>query len=179
MLKSLFKKRISEDKLANALINSLVQAMEKGFEDIAELINNDPDFIKSPNIKKDDYDKFLFILFVGNLDIMSKSIEPEDADAIEGKLISKFAQVFDMEEESILRYVKEYSDFMGRINYPSKNVLYAMSKSIFYKYKLSQYQEDYFKEMNTPNPMFLKRLNDIVENFIWDWDYFLDKYKVD
>lgn len=179
MLKSLFKKRISEDKLANALINSLVQAMEKGFGDIAELINNDPDFVKNPNISKDDYDKFLFILFVGNLDIMSKSIEPEDADAIEDKLIAKFAQVFDMEEESILRYVKEYSDFMGRINYPSKNVLYAMSKSIFYKYKLSQYQEDYFREMNTPNPMFLKRLNDIVENFIWDWDYFLDKYKVD
>lgn len=179
MLKSLFKKRISEDKLANALINSLVQAMEKGFGDIAELINNDPDFVKNPNISKDDYDKFLFILFVGNLDIMSKSIEPEDADAIEDKLIAKFAQVFDMEEESILRYVKEYSDFMGRINYPSKNVLYAMSKSIFYKYKLSQYQEDYFREMNTPNPMFFKRLNDIVENFIWDWDYFLDKYKVD
>jgi len=179
MLKSLFKKRISEDKLSNALINSLVEAMENGFGDIAELINNDPDFIKNPNIQKDAYDKFLFILFVGNLDIMSKSIDSENADAIEEKLIVKFSQVFGMEEETILRYVKEYSDFMGRINYPSKNVLYAMSKSIFYKYKLSQYQEDYFKEMNTPNPMFLKRLNDIVENFIWDWDYFLDKYKMD
>ena len=179
MLRSLFKKRISEDKLSNALINSLVEAMDNGFGDVAELINNDPDFIKNPNIKKDDYDKFLFILFVGNLNIMSKSIEPEDADAIEEKLIVKFSQVFGMEEETILRYVKEYSDFMGRINYPSKNVLYAMSKSVFYKYKLSQYQEDYFKEMNTPNPMFLKRLNDIVENFIWDWDYFLDKYKMD
>lgn len=179
MLKSLFKKRISEDKLANALINSLVVAMEKGFGDIAELINNDQDFVKRPNINKDEYDKFLFILFVGNLNIMSKSIDKEDAEAIEEKLIEKFSQVFGMEEETILKYVKEYASFMSRINYPSKNIHYAMSKSVFYKYNLSQFQEDYFREMNTPNPMFLKRLNDIVENFIWDWDYFLDKYKMD
>jgi hypothetical protein len=179
MLKSLFKKRISEDKLANTLVNSLVTAMDKGFPDIAELINNDQDFVINPNIQKDDYDKFLFILFVGNLDIMSKSIDKEYAESIEEKLIAKFSQVFGMEEETILRFVKEYSSYMGRINYPSKNVLYAMSKSVFYKYKLSQYQEAYFKDMNTPKPMFLKRLNDIVENFIWDWDYFLDKYKVD
>lgn len=179
MLKSLFKKRISEDKLANTLVNSLVEAMDKGFGDIAELINNDTDFVINPNIQKEDYDKFLFILFVGNLDIMSKSIDQEDAESIEGKLIAKFSQVFGMEEETILRYVKEYSDYMGRINYPSKNIMSAMSKSVFYKYNLSQFQEDYFKDMNTPKPMFLKRLNDILENFIWDWDYFQDKYKMD
>ena len=68
---------------------------------------------KNPNIQKDAYDKFLFILFVGNLDIMSKSIDSENAGAIEEKLIVKFSQVFGMEEETILRYVKEYSDFWG------------------------------------------------------------------
>lgn len=179
MLKSLFKKKISEDKLSNALLNSLIETMENGFGNVAELINNSPDFERSPSIATDDYDQFLFILFVGNLDLMHKSLELEQADAIEEQLIGKFSITFDLSIEQTKQYIKEYKDFMRRVNYPSKNVLYGMSKSVFYKYNLSQFQEDYFRDMNVPNPVFLKKLNELVSNFIWDWDYFMDKYKVD
>lgn len=179
MLKGLFKKKISEDKLSNALINSLIQTMEEGFGDVAELINNDPDFIENPGILKDNYDKFLFVIFVGNLSLMDKSLEPELSQTITDMLIEKFSLAFSLEIEQTNKYIKEHKDYMSRINYPSKNVLYGMSKSIFYKYNLSQYQDAYFKDMNVPNPVFLKRLNELVTNFIWDWDYFLEKYKVD
>ena len=53
-----------------------------------------------------------------------------------------------------------------------------MSKAVFYKCDLNQYQESYFKTMNTPNPLFLKRLDELIINFIWDWDVFLKKFKL-
>ena len=176
MLKTLFKKKVNEDKLSNVLINSLVHAMEVGFPDISAIINDDVDFIEKPNIKEDDYDKFLFILFVGNLKIMNERLEPIQANRIEELLKQKFSKIYGLEVSKINLYLKEYSKFIGRINYPSKNILYGMSKAIFFKYNLSQFQEDYFKDLNTPNPVFLKRLNEIVKNFIWDWDCFLEKY---
>lgn len=176
MLKALFKKKVNEDKLANVLINSLVHAMEVGFPDISEIINNDIDFVENPNVKKDDYDKFLFILFVGNLKLMRDRLDSSQAERIETKLKQKFSTLYGLTLQEVDSYIKDYSKFMSRINYPSKNILYGMSKAVFFKYNLSEYQEDYFKDMNTPNPVFLKRLNKIVENFIWDWDCFLNKY---
>ena len=176
MLRTLFKKKVNEDKLANVLINSLLHAMEVGFKDISELINSDPDFIIQPGIKPSDYDRFLLILFVGNLKIMDNRLEGDQPERLKELLIDKFSNLYDMKVVETKRYVKEYSTYMSRINYPSKNVLYAMSKAVFHKYNLASYQEDYFKDLNSPNPKFLKRLNKIVENFIWDWDYFLSKY---
>ena len=53
-----------------------------------------------------------------------------------------------------------------------------MSKAIFHKYNLNDFQEDYFKNMKAPNPLFLKRLDEIVSHFIWDWDSIKAKLKV-
>jgi hypothetical protein len=32
--------------------------------------------------------------------------------------------------------------------------------------------------MQAPNPLFLKRLDEVMANFIWDWDVFFKKYKL-
>ncbi|MGB1040115.1 MAG: hypothetical protein ACPGVD_04520, partial [Flavobacteriales bacterium] len=135
MLKTIFKKKVNEDKLANVLINSLVHAMEVGFPDISELINSDRDFVITPHIKPTDYDRFMLILFVGNLKIMEKRLERVQSDRIKELLIQKFSALYDLRIEETKQHIKSYSSFMGKINYPSKNVLYAMSKCVFHKYK--------------------------------------------
>jgi len=53
-----------------------------------------------------------------------------------------------------------------------------MSKAIFYKYKLNEFQDEYFKRMQAPNPLFLKRMDEIMVNFIWNWDAFSKKFKL-
>ena len=53
-----------------------------------------------------------------------------------------------------------------------------MSKGVFFKYGLNDYQSDYFKNMNTPNPIFLKRLDEIVGQFIFDWAEMQDTYRI-
>ena len=53
-----------------------------------------------------------------------------------------------------------------------------MSKGVFHKYELYEFQEEFFRNMRTPHPTFLKRLDEIMVNFIFDWESYLDKYKV-
>ena len=53
-----------------------------------------------------------------------------------------------------------------------------MSKAMFYKYKLNDCQDDYFKNMDSPNPLFLKRMDEIMKNFLWNWEAFFKRYKI-
>ena len=64
-------------------------------------------------------------------------------------------------------------------NHPSRNMIYAMSKGVFDKYLLYNFQDEYFKRMQAPNPLFLKRMDEVLENFVWDWDVFFKKYRLD
>ena len=74
--------------------------------------------------------------------------------------------------------IAKYQSWMGRINHPSKNTLYAMSKGVFFKYELNQFQKDYFRNMNTPNPIFLKRLDEVIQQFVFDWAQVKEEFRV-
>jgi hypothetical protein len=53
-----------------------------------------------------------------------------------------------------------------------------MSKAVFYKYDLAKYQKEYFKNLSSPDPIFLKHLDEIIDQFIIRWDHFTEKYKI-
>ena len=55
---------------------------------------------------------------------------------------------------------------------------YAMSKGVFFKYELNKFQSDYFRNMNTPNPIFLKRLDEVIGQFIFNWTEIQDTYRI-
>jgi hypothetical protein len=84
-----------------------------------------------------------------------------------------------MDINAFKNLIREYQSFITRVNHPSKNWIYGMSKAIFDKYTLYNFQDEYFKRMQAPNPLFLKRMDEVVENFVWDWDAFFKKYKLD
>ncbi len=178
MLTLFTKKKLTKDKVANVFVNSIIDVVDEGWADVCELINFDPSFVESPGITRDDSDKFLMIVFCANLKFLPKYFGREDESELKFKIVEKLSIAFAMDEEKLYKYVKDYDGFMTRVNHPSKNVLYSMSKTVYHKYRLNNYQEDYFKGLNAPNPLLLKRLDEVMENFIWDWDAFLDKYKV-
>ena len=93
-------------------------------------------------------------------------------------IIEEMATAFETNFHEMQAELEKYSSFISRVNHPSKNILYGMSKAVFFKFKLGQYQEDYFAQLNTPNPIFLKRIDNLVENYIWDWKSFFDKTKI-
>lgn len=175
---SLVKKKISEQRLAQLFVSSLTKTVELGFADVALLLNDDPDFVSSPNISSTNDNEFLIITLVGNVKLMTDRVDPDMEIKVKRAVIDECAKLFETDYDHFGTIYKEYNDLMMRLNHPSKNILYAMSRTVFLKYKLNQFQADYFKSLNTPNPLILKRMNEIMANFIWDWDSFLEKYKI-
>lgn len=178
MLGVVMKKRLSDERIATIFVNAILDATEKGFKDAAEMIMDDPAFICTPKINPMAEGHFTMIVIVGNLKAMEQQFDVQHACAIEALICEKMAQVFEMPVAEFKKVVKEYENYMNRVNHPSKNTLYAMSKAVFHKYRLNDFQDDYFKKMQAPNPLFLKRMDDFMSNFIWDWDNFFKKYKL-
>jgi hypothetical protein len=178
MIRSFLKRKLTDNQLANIFVNGLMEVIDNGFKDVAFLINEDPAFQETPNILPESNSEFTLIVIVGNLIALESSFEPEQAFRVEHLIYQKFSKIFSMTDVSFENLVKDYKSFIARVNHPSKNMLYGMSKAIFHKYNLNDFQEDYFKRMQAPNPLFLKRMDEVMSNFIWDWDVFFKKYKL-
>ena len=179
MLQTLFgKKKYTEDTLANVFVNSIIASVEESFPDVAKLLKSDPEFAITPRIDENDSDRFLMTVLVGNLNFLPRYFSATEEQLLKRAIIRKFATVFGTSYDEFNGFVSEYEDFMWRINHPSKNILYGMSKTAFFKYNLAQYQDEYFREMRAPNPILLKRMDDMMRNFVWDWDAYLAKIKL-
>ena len=179
MLTTIFgKKKLTEDKIANVFVNTLLNVIDNSFNEVASNISNDSEFINPPIIDHLDSDKFLMIVLAGNLKFLSKYFSNTEEMILRKKIIEKFANVYGMEYEEMNAIVKNFNSFITRVNHPSKNIIYGMSKAVFYKYNLGKYQIEYFAQLNAPSPIFLKRMDQIMENYIWDWNNFFNKYKI-
>ncbi|MFN5415646.1 MAG: hypothetical protein ACK5B9_01225 [Flavobacteriia bacterium] len=178
MLGTLIKKRLSNNQVANIFVNALFEVVEKGFKEVSLLINEDSAFVKSPNIPETNNGEFALIVLVGNLSYLESTFEPEQAHEVESLVFEKLAKIYDMPVDEFTALIREYQSFMMRKNHPSKNMIYAMSKAIYHKYELNEFQDEYFRRMMAPNPLFLKRMDEVVQNFVWDWDAFFKRYKM-
>jgi hypothetical protein len=174
----LTRKKLDANQVANVFVNSLTEVIEKGFNDVAEMINEDPAFVQHPGINSDYTDNFLLIVLVGNLRYVDAHFDAAEAKEIRSKILEKAAKIYGMELKDFERIANEHDSFISRVNHPSKNTLYGMSKAVFHKFRLNDFQESYFKTMSAPNPLFLKRMDEVMMNFLWDWDTFLKKHRL-
>lgn len=178
MLGFSIRKKTDTNKLSNIFVNSLIEVVENGFQDVIEMIKDDTVFVSDPEIPHNAKQQFLLILIVGNIEFLRESLENYDVDEIELEIIQKFANIYGKSEAEFSKLIEKTAEYIAHYNFPSKNILYGMSKAVFRKFNLSEHQESYFKSQNVPNPLFIKRLDEVLINFIWDWDVFLKKYKL-
>ena len=178
MLDILFKKKISEDQIATQFVENILPLVDTTFEDVAELVCSDPNFADQPHIDPDRFDPFLLIVIAGNIKMISKTFRDYRDTRIIEKVYNKLSVELGCDPEDLTKAIADYHGLFSRLNYPSKNTLYAMSKTFFEKYALNQYQEPYFKKMKSPNPNILKRLDEIMANFLWDWEGYDKNFKV-
>jgi len=179
MLATFIKKKLINNQVANIFINTLFESIDNGFPDVAQFINNDLSFVESPCIDPQNSDEFSLIVLVANLSLTKQEFSSLSQESeLERLIYEKLSLIHQMSVENFRDVIESYNKLMTRINYPSKNVVYGMSKVVFYKYNLNPFQEEYFKDINTPNPLFLKRLNSVMESFIWDWTAFQKKYRI-
>ena len=122
--------------------------------------------------------KFTLIVFAANIYYISDHLHDCKDDRITNLIISKLSKVFDCDNAQLEKVMKEYQCYLMKVNHPSKNMKYAISKGICGKYQLNDFQDEYFKNMKSFNPMLLKRLDEAMDNFIWNWDSFKQKYQI-
>lgn len=178
MLGTILKKKLSDNQVANIFINAIFDTVENGFSEVAQLINEDVAFVRSPEIDNKQDNEFALIVIVGNLSFLESTFEPEQASRVEDIIFEKLANIYGLEVPAIRKLINDYQHFINRVNHPSKNMIYGMSKALFFKYGLNEFQDEYFRRMQAPNPLFLKRMDEVMQNFIWNWDAFFKKYKM-
>ncbi|WP_341907431.1 hypothetical protein [Fluviicola taffensis] len=179
MLGTLLKKRLSDTQLANVFLNGIFEIVDNGFVEVVDLINEDLAFVSSPSIPAERNGQFTMIVVVANISSLETTFETVQANRIEKIIFEQMGSLMGVSAVDAEAKVREYQKFMQRINHPSKNMVYAMSKAVFQKYDLNDFQDEYFKRLQSPNPLFLKRMDQIMINFLWDWDSFFKKYKID
>lgn len=179
MLGTLLKKRLSDTQLANVFLNGIFEIVDNGFVEVVDLINEDLAFVSSPSIPVERNGQFTMIVVVANISSLETTFETVQANRIEKIIFEQMGSLMGVSSADAEAKVREYQKFMQRINHPSKNMVYAMSKAVFQKYNLNDFQDEYFKRLQSPNPLFLKRMDQIMINFLWDWDSFFKKYKID
>ena len=179
MLSTLFRKRkITEPQLAHSFVNITISAIDDSFSDIIDAIKNDSELTSCPSLNQRDIDKFTFIVLAGNLKTIERFLPASEEISLNGLITEKIAEIYNSDYNTIKSYLEEYSSYISRVNHPSKNILYGMSKAVFFKFELGKHQEDYFAQLNSPNPIFLKRIDNIMEHYLWDWNSLFNKHKI-
>lgn len=179
MIATLFgKKKLSEDKLANVFVNAVLDLTTEGFPAVAAELNESPEFVIAPGISETNDRAFAVVVLAGNLMEMQRVVGPGLDRRLYAMSISKFAQAMEMSTTELEQEVKALRDRMERLNFPSKNTVYAMSKVLFNEYDLFCFQDTYFREQRSPNPIILKRMNGLMGYFLWNWSEVLEQYRV-
>ena len=178
MLGLSLKRKLTDNQVANIFINALFDTIDNGFIEVANMINEDVVFVRSPEIASESNAEFGLIVIVGNLSFLESTFDPEQAVRVERLIFQKLSKIYNITEGEFTKLIREYQAFITRVNHPSKNMIYGMSKAVFHKYHLNDFQDEYFKRMQAPNPLFLKRMDEVMTNFIWNWDVFFKKFKL-
>lgn len=179
MIATLFgRKKITEEKLADRFIGTVLALVHDGFPIIAEELNASPEFAPSPNIDPVEEGPFALIVLAGNLMEAPRWLESGQDRRLFSLAISRFSDAYGLRCSELELEVKALQQFLDRVNHPSKNAVYAMSKAIFHKYDLFRYQADYFRDMKAPNPIVLKRLNGLMGHFLWNWEEFVGEHRI-
>lgn len=172
------KKKLTEEKAANIFVNGVQLLIDEGFEDVVGLVNDSPEFLTPPNIDPEDSGAFTVIVLAGNLQMIPGIFEGGQDRRITQYILEKFADLYETDKMNLAKMVNETRKLMMRKNHPSKSVTNAMARTVFCRYDLNQYQEKYFKSLDSPNPILIQRLKEAMENFLWNWEILLEKYKV-
>ena len=175
---SLFKKKVAEEKVAELFVNIIFNAVDNSFTEVVELLNNDVNLIGTANIDPEHQDDFLMIVIAGNFKLLDDYFYEGQEDRIREKTIEKLAAVYGVDTVTMRSAINNTLAFFAKINYPSKNTHYAMSRAVFHKYELNDFQKDYFRNLKAPDPILLKNIDEIMEQFIIKWDTFTEKFRI-
>jgi hypothetical protein len=179
MIATLFgKKRITEEKLANAFVNAVLEMGKEGFPAVVDEINESPEFDACPGLTAEDDERFLMIVLSANLMEMERVLGAGVDKRMFSLSVSKFANAIQRPCSEVEQEVRGLQSRMERLNFPSKNPVYAMGRGLFTEYDLYCFQDSYYREIRQPHPITLKRINGLMGYFLWNWPEVTEQYRI-
>ena len=73
------------------------------------------------------------IIIAGNVKFFERILSNYEENAISNAIIEEMSKVFEMKFNDMKNELDKYSSFISRVNHPSKNILYGISKAVFFK----------------------------------------------
>ena len=112
MFGSILKKKLSDNQLANVFLNGILEVVDHGFSEVADLINDDLAFVNSPNIEHNDSAKFSMVVIAANISSLENTFEADQAVRIEQLIFDKLAQMMQTDKAEAEATVRDYQKFM-------------------------------------------------------------------
>ncbi len=180
MFSTLFgKKKLKEEKIAQVFVDTINSTAIDGFPTLADYINHETEFKNRPNISPLQVEWFLYIVFAANLYNLKRFFPSEQLNRMRLLIIDEFiASLEGRRADETLANINNYEAFICQLKSPTDEMEKVISKAVFYKYGLNEFQIDHFQKLNAPNPLVVKSLSEITGNFIWNWEDVLQKYKL-
>lgn len=172
------KEKVTVKDLASVYSRTLFEVIDLGFPEIIEFVNDNRKFEESPNLKKEDANWFLMIVFAANNHCLSDHFDDSTVHCLHHASLNELIRFLELEEDVVRDMFLDYESFFKEQYSDDISTEKAMAKSIFIKYNLNEYQGDLLKNQNEANPVFLQELTDLMSNFIWNWSDYLSKYKL-
>ena len=173
------KKKVKANIAAAIYVSVLNNVIKEGFVEIKDFINNNNNLEENPNLTDIDVDWFRNIIYLGNLENLSSFFEEQDAAVLRGLILDEMYKEFSQDEQhlAIERFL-DHENYFKELLVQNEYAISAMAYGIFEKYNINEYQGDLFKRKNKPNPIFYNELKNLVKHFMWNWEDYLEKNKL-
>ncbi len=171
------KKKMTEVTLAKVLVSGTLRSCEPIFKELVEYIKECPHFETEPQLKDDAELDFIITVFTCNITRIPHYMDHGRDKRIAQKVLSQLSESIEMDLRELGKRIQSCKSLMKRLNHPSKNLVYAMPKALFDYYELNEHQQAYFRDLRSPNPLYLKEMNQLLDHVVWDWDFLKNEYK--
>lgn len=178
---SLFgKKKLKEENVAKVFVSTINGLAMESFPILKDYLNDVPELKCSPEIKESQLEWFLYIVFSANLYHLKDHFDTDQHNRMRILVIDEFIESMeDRSEDEVLSHINVYEDYIAGLDRSqSEGLGRIMALAIFQKYGLDKCQVDHFQKINQPNPIIIKAISEITENFIWNWSDLLESYRL-
>lgn len=178
---SLFgKKRLSEEHIAKVFVSTINGLAIDTFPILRDYLMDVPELACPPKIKENQMEWFLYIVFSANLYNLRTAFQGDQHDRMRILIIDEFiASLEGKSEDAVLEQINNYEDYIAALDRRENDGLgKIIALAIFNKYGLNDCQVEHFQKMNMANPIIIKAMMEITENFIWNWNDILENYKL-
>ena len=173
------KKKVKANVAAAIYVSLLNNVIQEGFVEIKGFINNNNNLEENPNLTDIDIDWFRNIIYLGNLENLSSFFEEQDASVLRGLILDEmYKELPENEQHLAIERFLDHENYFKELLLQNEYAINAMAYGIFEKYNINEYQGDLFKRKNKPNPIFYNELKNLVKHFMWNWEDYLEKNKL-